>query len=119
MVKLWGRETEEDWKELLSDEAKQNLISVLNTTKQHKNAYFNADDVKVAQLWTAVAEMHKRLNSIDSRVGNVEEPFRVVVAIGNVEKKKAIERLVSEIFKSANSDNKEIINRLVESLMKY
>ncbi|MBI2542954.1 MAG: hypothetical protein HYW24_02100 [Candidatus Aenigmarchaeota archaeon] len=110
---------EEDWKENLSDEDKQILASLLNSTKKHRNAYYAADDVKSAQLWTALIEMKKELDKNNELLGKLKEPWRTIVEIGDEEKKKTIERLVGEIIKPADDMTQEATKKLVESLMKF
>jgi|UniRef100_A0A7C5UW39 hypothetical protein len=110
---------EKDWKECLNEEDKKVLEELITATKKHKCAYSQADDVKVAQLWCALVEMKKELDSTKAMLGKVEEPFKAIVEVGEAEKKKAIERIISEIVKPTDKETQEATRKLVESLMKF
>ena len=110
---------EEDWKDFLSPEAQHILAGILESAKKHKGAYAQADDVKVAQLWTAIVELKKEMDEIKETLGKVTEPWKTVVSIGDAEKKKTIEKLVAEIIKPTNEESQEATKRLVDSLMKF
>jgi len=112
-------EKEEDWKDLLSEDAKKTLAELLDKTKQHRGAYTQADDVKIAQLWTALVELRKEMAEFTDVVKRIEEPFKAIVAIGEAEKRKAIERLVVEIVKPEEEAQREATQKLVDSLMKF
>lgn len=112
-------EEEKDWKESLSDEDKETLANMFDQTRKYKHAYSNADDVKIAQLWCALIEMKKELDEVKKTLGVVQEPFKAIIAAGEAEKKKTIERLVSEIIKPTDEDTQEATQKLVESLMKF
>ena len=114
---LFGKK--EDWKNNLDDESKQILSSVLDSTKKHRYAYNSADDVKVAQLWTALVEMKKELNRTNELLGKVQEPWKAIVSVGEEEKRKTVERLVQEIIKPVDETTQEATQKLVESLMKF
>lgn len=109
----------DDWKEYLTDEAKQALTDIFDAAKKHRGAYSNADDVKVAQLWAALIEMKNELDSLKKQVGLLEEPWKSIVEIGNLEKKKAVEKLVKELIKPIDEDGREATKKLVDSLMKF
>ena len=109
----------DDWKEYLTDEAKQALSDIFDATKKHRGAYSNADDVKIAQLWAALIEMKNELDSMKKQLGALEEPWKSIVEIGNLEKKKAVERLVKELVKPIDEDSKAATKKLVDSLMKF
>lgn len=115
---IFGEE-EKDWKESLSDEAKETLANMFDQTRKYKYAYSAADDVKVAQVWCALIEMKKELDEIKRNLGIVQEPFKAIIAAGEAEKKKTIERLVTEIIKPTDEDTQEATQKLVESLMKF
>jgi len=109
----------EDWKEELSDEAKQTLSKLFEMTRKYKYAYTQADDVKVAQLWSALVEMQKEIDSLNETLGKVQEPFNAIISIGEAEKRKTIEKLVSEMIKPVDQETQEATKKLVESLMKF
>ncbi|MCS7106113.1 MAG: hypothetical protein NZ942_02245 [Candidatus Aenigmarchaeota archaeon] len=110
---------EEDWKNFLSDEAKEILAKLLDSTKKHRAAYLQAEDVKVAQLWCAIVELQKQFSQLTEVIKKIEEPFKAIVAIGEAEKRKTIERLVTEIIKPEEEAEKEATQKLVDSLMKF
>ncbi|MBU5536981.1 MAG: hypothetical protein QW818_03605 [Candidatus Aenigmatarchaeota archaeon] len=108
-----------DWKDELSDEDKQILSTLLDSTKKHRFAYNLADDIKIAQLWTALVELKKELNKTNELLGKVQEPWKAIVAVGEEEKRKTIEKLVQEIIKPVDETTQEATQKLVESLMKF
>lgn len=107
-----------DWKELLAEEDKEIIAQLLDTTRKHKAAFMQAEDVKVAQLWCALIEMKKQIAEYEKLISKVVEPFKAIVEIGEIEKRKAIERLVREIIKP-DTEHEEATKRLVDSLMKF
>lgn len=109
----------EDWKDNLNEEDKQILSSILDSTKKHRYAYESASDVKISQLWTALIELKKELNKTNELLGKVQEPWKAIVAIGEEEKRKTVEKLVQEIIKPVDETTQEATQKLVESLMKF
>ncbi len=108
-----------DWKEYLNEEDKKILEELITIAKRHRCAYSQADDVKMAQLWCALVEMKKELDNTKALLGKVEEPFKAIVEVGEAEKKKAIERIITEIVKPTDKETQEATRKLVESLMKF
>lgn len=115
---LFGRR-KEDWKENLNDEDKPVLSSILDSTKKHRYAYNSADDIKIAQLWTALIEMKKELNKTNELLGNLKKPWEAIVSVGEEEKRKTVEKMVQEIIKPVDETTQEATQKLVESLMKF
>ncbi len=109
----------EDWKELLTPEAKQTLMNLIDGTKRHRGAYSQADDVKVAQLWSALVEMRNELDDVKKTLGRLEEPWRAIVGIGDIEKRKTVEKLVEELIKPTDEETKDATRKLVDSLMRF
>ena len=109
----------EDWKEFLVPEAKQILSNIIDAAKRHRGAYSHADDVKIAQLWAALIEMKNELDHVKQTLGNLEEPWKSVVSLGDIEKKKTIEKMVEELIKPTDEDTKEATKKLVDSLMRF
>ncbi|MEM5828211.1 MAG: hypothetical protein QW197_01765 [Candidatus Aenigmatarchaeota archaeon] len=108
-----------DWKELLDEQTKQTLKELLQKTQLYLPAICAADDTSIAQLWVAVALIKKE---IDERLKLLEvaaEPWKAIIEIGNAEKRKAIERIVSDIIQPKDKEQKEIVDKLVDSLMKF
>ena len=112
-------EDDKDWKDLLSPEAQQLLAEMFDSAKRHKGAYMQSDDVKVAQLWCALVEIKKELDDVKCQLEKVSAPFEAIVTIGDAEKKRAIQRLISDIIKPTEEEAGEATKRLVESLMKF
>lgn len=111
-------EDTEDWKECLDEKSRVILAEILEKTKKHHTAYMEADDVKVAQLWTALIEMKKELDESKELIERLKEPFKSIVAMGEIEKRKAIERMVKEIIKP-EVEQEEATQKLIDSLMKF
>ncbi|MBI2005286.1 MAG: hypothetical protein HYS80_00810 [Candidatus Aenigmarchaeota archaeon] len=109
----------EDWKNNLDDESKQALSEILDSTKKHRYAYNSADDVKTAQLWTALVELKKELQKTNELLGNLKKPWEAIVSVGEEEKRKTVEKLVQEIIKPVDETTQEATQKLVESLMKF
>jgi len=108
-----------DWKDNLNDDAHIILSGLIESTKKHRCAYSSADDVKVAQLWSALIEIKKQLDETTGLLKKVEMPFRAIIEIGEEEKKKTIEMIVSEIVKPTDEATQDATKKLVESLMKF
>lgn len=109
---------DKDWKDHLDDESKAALAEIFDKSKKHECAYLEAEDVKVAQLWVAVMELSKELKNTKQMVDVLKEPFKAIVAIGEVEKRRTIERLVRDMLKP-EIDQEEATQKLVDSLMKF
>jgi len=107
-----------DWKECLSPEDQSKLAEIFEMAKKQKCAYLCADDVKVAQLWCALLEMKKELDQLKETCEKTQLPFKAIVEIGEIEKRKTIEELVKEIIKP-EAGQEEATQKLVESLMKF
>ncbi|MBI4018351.1 MAG: hypothetical protein HY368_01975 [Candidatus Aenigmarchaeota archaeon] len=67
-----------DWKQFLdaADEGKLNRL--LKDVARHRPAYKNADDVKVAQLWSALLELKKENERLNSKLGEIEGIFEAI-----------------------------------------
>ncbi|MBI2583465.1 MAG: hypothetical protein HYW25_02260 [Candidatus Aenigmarchaeota archaeon] len=64
--------TEKNWKGFLKPEDEARLNAYLENVAQHRGAYFNADEVKIAQLWCALLESEKRSDRIEERLKRME-----------------------------------------------
>ena len=69
--------------------------------------------------WTAIIELKKELEETNSLLRKVEGPFRAIISVGEAEKEKAIEKMISEIIKPTDEETQEATKKLVESLMKF
>ena len=114
---MWD-DKEDDWKELLAPEDQEVISDLLDSSRRHKGAFMNADDVKVAQLWAALIEMKKELEQTKMMVRRAEAPFRDIVSMAEIEKRKAVERLVRDLIK-VEPDKEDSIQRLTDSLMRF
>ncbi|MEM7825007.1 MAG: hypothetical protein QXO27_03470 [Candidatus Aenigmatarchaeota archaeon] len=114
---MFGRK-ETDWKDCLAPEDQDILCQILKDTNKHRCAYMNADDVKIAQLWCAFIEFKKELDSLREMCENTQMPFKSIVELGEIEKRKAIERIIKSMIRP-DPDQEEAIQRLVNSLMKF
>ena len=102
----------------MSEEDQAVLAELFDVTKKHKCAYCSAEDVKVAQLWTALLEMRKDMNEMKQSVEQTSGPFKAIVELGEVEKRKTIDRLVRDMLKP-EPDKEEQTKKIVDSLMKF
>lgn len=110
---------ERDWKESLNSESQQMLAEIFESAKKHKGAYLQSDDVKVAQLWCAMVELKKEIENVKVQIDKVSAPFRAIAIVGESEKRKAIQKLVSDIVRPTDEETSEATKRLVDSLMKF
>jgi site-specific recombinase len=108
-----------DWKNLLDERTREELKELIERAAKHRYAYSQADDIRIAQLWVALAEISKDLKEIKEKLGKVEEPFKAIIEIGEEEKRKAIQRIVEEIIKPADKETQEVTRKLVDTLMKF
>jgi len=111
-------EDEKDWKDLLAEDAQEILAELIEKSKRHKCAYCQAEDVKVAQLWSALVELKKEFNEIEATHAKLLEPFAAIAEVGEVEKRRAIERIVREMVRP-EPEQEVATQKLVDSLMKF
>jgi cell pole-organizing protein PopZ len=109
---------EEDWKCCLSPEDQEVIAEMLEKTKWKKCAFMQADDVKIAQAWCALIDLKKEINQLRVTVEKTEAPFKDMATMGDIEKRKAIERIVRDMLKP-EPDQEEATQRLVDSLMQF
>ncbi|MEM0476447.1 MAG: hypothetical protein QW367_02300 [Candidatus Aenigmatarchaeota archaeon] len=108
-----------DWKELLDENTKQTLKELIQKTQLYMPAICAADDVKIAQLWIALVMLKKELDEKSKLLEVAMQPWKAIIEIGETEKKKIIERIVSDIIQPKDKEQKEIVDKLVDSLMKF
>jgi hypothetical protein len=111
-------EDEKDWKECLAEEDQAVLAEIFEHTKRHKCAYCGAEDVKVAQIWCALLEFKKEFDILKAQMTQVRMPFQAIIEMGEVEKRKTVDRLVRDMLKP-EPDKEEQTRKLVDSLMKF
>ena len=92
---------------------------MFDAAKRHKGAYLQSDDVKIAQLWCALVELKRENKELREQIDKVSAPFRAIAMVGNVEKKRAIQKLIGDIVRPTEEETSEATKRLVESLMKF
>ena len=109
---------EGDWKDHLNDEAKETLSMILERSKKHQGAYMQADDVKVAQVWTALIELKQEVDDMKILLEKLAAPFKAIVEAGESAKRKAVEDMVRQMIKP-NPEQEEATQKLVDSLMKF
>lgn len=110
---------EKDWKEFLGPSDQEILAELLEGTKVHRAAYTQAEDVKVAQLWCAITELTKQLKDMESKIEKMEKLFKGIVGLAEVEKRKALEERVAEMFKVKKDEEREATRRIVDALMEF
>jgi flagellar biosynthesis chaperone FliJ len=111
---LFGEE--KDWKELLEEESKTELADIIEKARKHRAAYMQADDVKVAQLWAALTEISKQIKNLECRLTKSECIAKAFAELAEIAKKEALREKMSDILKPKTSKDREIVDRLVDSL---
>jgi len=114
---LFGEE--KDWKELMCDGSQAELAELIEKAKKHRCAYMQADDVKVAQLWTALTEVSSQLKDIERRLARTEFIAKGFTEMAEITKKEAVRERISDIFKPKTSKERETVDKVVDSLMEF
>jgi len=114
---LFGEEA--DWKELLSGKAQVELAELIEKTKQHRCAYMQADDVKIAQLWAALTEISIEMKYIKDMLCKLETFAKGFSSIGEIAKREAIKEKVSDLVKPKTSSEREEVEKIVDTLMEF
>jgi len=114
---LFGEE--KDWKEFLCAPAQEILAELIERAKIHRCAYMQADDVKVAQLWCALAEVTRELKETQLKVQKMEKAFKAIEALGDLEKRRALEERIMDILRTKREDEKEQARKIVDTLMDF
>ncbi len=110
---------EKDWKEFLHPETQTELGDLIEKTKQHRSAYMQADDVKVAQVWCALAEFSLEMKKMGEVVERLETAMKGIAQIGEIAKKDALEERVKELIKPKTKEEKEQVDKIVDALMEF
>lgn len=84
-----------DWKEFLPLDDEEKLNQILKDIAKHRGAYQNAEEIKVAQLWSAILELHKKNMILHKRLYTLED-----ILEGMFEKIRKQERDRVELAKS-------------------
>ena len=114
---LFGEE--KDWKEFLYEDTQVEIADLLERAKKHRAAYMKADDVKVAQLWCALAEMLKQVKNVDARMERMETAIKALVGMGEVAKRELLREKLRDVFKPKTGEEKEQVDKIVETLMEF
>lgn len=114
---LFGEEA--DWKELLSGKAQVELAELIEKARMHRSAYMQADDVKVAQLWTAITEISMDLKAIRESLRKIEIFAKGFAHIGEIAKREAIKEKMSDLIKPKTSREREEVEKIVDTLMEF
>ena len=110
---------EKDWKEFLCGNAQVELAELIERAKQHKCAYGQADDVKVAQVWCALVEVSRQVKAIEERLDRSEVAFKGIAEMGEIAKRQALRDKVSELLKAKNKEEKDQVEKIVDVLMEF
>lgn len=114
---LFGEE--KDWKEFLCEDGQVELCELLERAKKHRCAYMQADDVKVAQLWCALTEVAKELKETKAKLARVENSIKAIAKMGDAAKREMLRERMKEVFKPKTTEEKEQVDKIVDSLMEY
>lgn len=114
---LFGEE--KDWKEFLCEDIKVYMAELIEEAKKNRCAYMQADDVKVAQLWCALAEVSKRLKGVEAKLDKIESAIKVITEIGEIAKREAIRERMRDVLKPKTAEEKEKVERIVDTLMEF
>ncbi len=104
-----------DWKDCLDAESKEIIKKLIESAEKHRCAWIRADDVRIAQLWCALIEMKKEMEKLSI----LAQPWKAIIELGELEKRRTIEKALTDILQPKDKEQKEIVNKLVESLMKF
>lgn len=110
---------EKDWKEFLYEDMQNEVADLLERAKKHRGAYMNAEDVKVAQLWCALGEVLKTQKNLEGRVETLETAIKALVGMGEAAKKELLREKLRDMFKPKTAEEKEQVDKIVETLMRF
>lgn len=82
-----------NWKKLLAIEDEMLLNDLLLRGAKHRGAYKNADDVKIAQIWCALVETKKQINSMDERLRRIEYLLGGIIKRSHEDEEKLLKSL--------------------------
>lgn len=118
----WQQETQTkekvDWTHFLAPEATGFLRKVLEAAYKHRQAYFKADDIKNAQLWSAMLEMQREVDELKARLEKMTPREQSTFRLGLGGDNTVLNR-IKAAAKPAVEDTREATNALIESLMRF
>src|SRR3989304_6069455 len=102
----------DDWKKSLTSKDEKKLNEIIIKTEKYNTAYLKSNNVKIAQLWTAILEMEKEKEHIERRVRRMEYIFS-----GMTERLK--EEIIREDVKNIEAKKERDLENLIRSLEKF
>lgn len=87
------------WMDKLPDQLKVSLEKILEMTNRHEDAYIEADNASVGQLWVAIAHLNQQVEDLENIVNA---------------QRKALNNMDQEV-----NVNKHLDSNLEESLKRY
>lgn len=82
-----------NWKKFLSADDEKVLNEFLEKVSNYRPAYKNADDVKIAQLWTALLETRKENSNLNARLKRIESILDTISQKDQKEKEELMQSL--------------------------
>ncbi len=71
--------SDRDWRDDLDEDLVNKLEKLVNRTKSYEDAYKQADDPALAQLWVGMAELFYQMERMNKRLRKVEEQQRQLI----------------------------------------
>lgn len=120
---LWEQETQTkekvDWTHFLSSDSVKLLRSILEKAYKHRTAYYKADDIKSAQIWSAMLEMQREIDDLRDEVNRLRPKGQQFVGRQGEEKDSTVTERILESVEPRGTDSRDATNALVESLMRF
>ncbi len=114
---LFGEE--KDWKEYLCGNAQVELAELIERAKQHKCAYMQAEDVKVAQVWCALTEVASKVKKLEARLERSEVALKGIAEMGELAKREGLREKVRTLLSAKSKEEKEQVEKIVDVLMEF
>lgn len=110
-----------DWTHFLGSESVEVLRRILEKAFRHRLAYWQTDNVRNAQLWSALIEMQKEIDRLNEKMDNMTPKEKTVFRMSekNVRKHPIFQKIEWSMRKSNPQNDTEATNSLIESLMKF
>ena len=87
------------WMEQLPEKLRVSLEKILETSNEHEEAYMQAENASVAQMWVAIGHLNEKVQNLE-RIANAQ--------------RKALNNLDQDV-----NVNKHLDKNLEESLRRY
>lgn len=118
----WSQATQakekQDWTHFLSPEAMGTLRNILEDAYKHREAYFKAEDIKNAQLWSALIELQREIEGLRQKVDTLAPKSAPSVRFGTADDSVVLNK-IKAIMQPKVEETKEATDALVNSLMKF